>query len=203
YVESTRRDFKSALKDYNSSIVLNPNNEKAYVNRGNTKGELQDYPGAIEDYTKAIELNPKDSNAYLIRGFDFALLGGFDYAIEDFTKVIEIDSTNKDAYYFRGDAFRVVNKYDSALNDFSKIIELYPDESKAYFKRGMTMIDKGEKKGACPDLERAGKMGYFDAYAAIEKYCKKTNQPKFHKQIDKKHPQKSVKPPAEKAKVKK
>ena len=46
------------LQTLTKAIELNPNDAKAYYNRGLAKSDLQDYKGAIADFNKAIELNP-------------------------------------------------------------------------------------------------------------------------------------------------
>ena len=56
------------IKDYNQAIELNPQNEKAYNNRGIAKVSLKEYEEAEKDYNQAIELNPQDAEAYNNRG---------------------------------------------------------------------------------------------------------------------------------------
>jgi len=49
-------EHKDALKDYDKVIELDPKNDLAYFNRGNTKFSLGDKKGACEDWTKAKSL---------------------------------------------------------------------------------------------------------------------------------------------------
>ena len=50
------KKWKEAV-DYNKAIKLNPQDAKAYNNRGNAKARLKQYNEAIKDYNQAIELN--------------------------------------------------------------------------------------------------------------------------------------------------
>jgi len=43
------KDYKSAIKDFNKAIELDPNNATAYCNRATLRRDLKDYKGAIED----------------------------------------------------------------------------------------------------------------------------------------------------------
>jgi Flp pilus assembly protein TadD len=49
-------DLNGAMTDYNQAIKLNPNNARAYTNRGNAKRKEGDLDGAMADYTRAAKL---------------------------------------------------------------------------------------------------------------------------------------------------
>jgi tetratricopeptide (TPR) repeat protein len=67
-VELKRKgDIDGAIKDYNESIKLNPNDYFAYNNRANTLRDKGDLPGAIADYTTAVRLEPGYAAAYTNR----------------------------------------------------------------------------------------------------------------------------------------
>lgn len=51
-------------------------------------------------------------------------------------------------------------------------IKLNPKEGRAYHSRGLAKINQKKKKDGCADLKKAGELGFFDAYADIQKYCK-------------------------------
>jgi tetratricopeptide (TPR) repeat protein len=53
------------MADYNQAIQLNPNNARAYRNRGNAKRNKGDLDGAIADFNRAIELNAKHAPSAL------------------------------------------------------------------------------------------------------------------------------------------
>jgi len=74
---------QQSINDFNKAIELNPKDEVAYYNRGNTYRTLGNYQQAINDYNKAIELNPKDADAYCNRGVAYYALGNIDMAIQN------------------------------------------------------------------------------------------------------------------------
>ena len=49
------------LKDYDRAIALNPNDARAYNNRGYTYQLLKQYQQAIEDYDRALAINPNSN----------------------------------------------------------------------------------------------------------------------------------------------
>jgi tetratricopeptide (TPR) repeat protein len=65
-----------------------------YIDKGNSKANLQDYRGAIEDYSKAIQLNPNDSMPYYNRGLSKLELNQKNSACLDWSKAGELGNGN-------------------------------------------------------------------------------------------------------------
>ena len=61
-------DAKAKLQEYDTIILLEPDNSDAYVSRGIVKATLKQYDAAILDYDTAIQLEPDDALAHLHRG---------------------------------------------------------------------------------------------------------------------------------------
>ena len=55
--------YNSAIDDFTRAIELDPNDAKAYNNRGIAYRYLGEYQQAIDDSTKAIELDSNDAEA--------------------------------------------------------------------------------------------------------------------------------------------
>ena len=47
-----------------------------------------------------------------------------------------------------------------------------PDYAEAYYNYGVVKYAMGDKKGARKEWEKAGKLGYSEAYDTIKEYCK-------------------------------
>lgn len=136
-----------AIEAYSHTVELNPNNTKAYNNRGVAYTNKGDFDEAIVDYTKAIELNPNYAKAYNNRGGSYYLKGKYDSAIIDFSKAIELNPDYAVAHNNRGVAYHLKKEYDSSIVDFSKAIELNPDYAIAYNNRGRAYGVKDEVDG--------------------------------------------------------
>ena len=61
-------DAKVRLQEYDTIILLEPDNADVYVSRGIAKTTLKQYDAAISDYDTAVQLDPDDALAYLHRG---------------------------------------------------------------------------------------------------------------------------------------
>ena len=81
-----------ALADFSKAIKLNPNNAKAYNNRGNVYSNNKKYDLAIADFSKAIELNPNNPQAYYNRGVVEFYSGKKDAACKDMKKAANLGS---------------------------------------------------------------------------------------------------------------
>jgi len=66
------KDFNGALRDYNSSIRLNPNYVRAYVYRGVLyERNFRDFESAKNDYKKSIEIDPDCGTCWMQLGYAY------------------------------------------------------------------------------------------------------------------------------------
>ena len=172
-------DFDKKIDYCNKAIELDPNDARAYEERGDvcrTKGLIDQ---AIADFTKVIELIPKyldldnkisDSEkkklgktisdtryayAYLNRGRAYCKNGKFDEAISDFTKAIEIYPSLDAAYRERGIARRYRKDFDQAVADFTKIIESNTKEGSDKPIHAEAYLDRGIAYREKGELDKA------------------------------------------------
>ena len=87
-----KNDYYSAIGFCNQAIELNPNNYRAYHERGLAYCYLKNYKQAIEDYNKAIELDNDYFEAYGNRGIAYCYLKNYKQAIKDFNRAIQLNS---------------------------------------------------------------------------------------------------------------
>ncbi|MCO6448424.1 MAG: protein kinase [Ignavibacterium album] len=90
------KDFKKALKYYNESIDLNPNDGDTWCNLGYCNKSLSNYKEAISCFNTAIKLNPKHARAYNGLGSCYFEQKNYHMALLDFLEAVEIDP------YFEG-----------------------------------------------------------------------------------------------------
>ena len=84
-------DFDAAIRDYNDTIELSPEDADAYYNRGNAYLAKDNFDAAIRDYNDTIELSPEDADAYNNRGVAYADIGDLDAAIRDYNDAIALN----------------------------------------------------------------------------------------------------------------
>ena len=81
---------EAAILDYNQAILINPNNPKAYYNRGLAYNRLGKSLQAVEDYSKAIQFNLNFADAYHNRGVTQFKLEEQEKGIADLIKAAEL-----------------------------------------------------------------------------------------------------------------
>ncbi len=83
--------YDEAIKDYNISISLNPNEPGYYYNRGTAFAKQGSFTEAIDDLTKAISLGTEPNpDYYLNRGIALKKLGRLEEGERDITKAAKL-----------------------------------------------------------------------------------------------------------------
>ncbi len=96
------KKFAEAIKAYDRSIALDPNNPKSYVGRGSSYKGLNQTRQSLENYNRAIELDPNYSNAYMNRAGLHYQTGNLQSALTGYNRSIELDPKNAPALFSRG-----------------------------------------------------------------------------------------------------
>jgi tetratricopeptide (TPR) repeat protein len=136
YDANENKNYQQALKYFSRYLSKNPQDARAYYQRGISKMQLKDYSGSIQDYNKSIELNSKDEYPYLFRAFIKLDLENYKDALQDCNKAIEINPAFEAAYYQRGILKSRLKDDAGAINDFNKVISFDPQRADAYKMRG-------------------------------------------------------------------
>ncbi len=135
HVEANRLD--DALADYTRAFELDPQNETACYNRGNTLYSLERFDEAVAVETQAIQLNPDDADAYNTRGKAHAILERAEEALADFSHAIRLNPDLAEAYFNRGCLYQdQLQKYKEAGLDYDAALRLDPEYGDAYVARG-------------------------------------------------------------------
>ena len=88
------KDYDKAIEYSKKIIEINPKNDDAYSNMGNTYDEIEQYDKAIESYKSAIEINPKKDEAYYNMGNAYRKIEQYDKAIESYNIMSPQKQTN-------------------------------------------------------------------------------------------------------------
>ncbi|MBV9387331.1 MAG: tetratricopeptide repeat protein [Chroococcidiopsidaceae cyanobacterium CP_BM_ER_R8_30] len=163
-------DYEGAIDNFTRALRLNPNDTKAYMNRGNAYyGVAQnsgdpdkEYRLALTDFNQALRLDPKNAEAYFKRGlilYEIAQYSqdsdqDFRKAIDDFNQTLRLNPSNAEAYVKRGNARYKLAQfngsdqgYKDAIEDFNKALNLDPQNAEAYIKRGLVRSEIARYSG--------------------------------------------------------
>mgnify|MGYP000178282861 CR=1 FL=1 len=134
YVKMTKEkmliyDYKTALKNLDKVVSLDPSLASAYRERGIVKFNTKKFIEAIKDFDKAIELEDpsafpftKKGMPYFHRGSSNFKLGKYNQAIKDFDIVINIESSSwrRFAYKYCGTRYLKLGKKEIACQYWSE-----------------------------------------------------------------------------------
>lgn len=159
-------DYQGAIATYSQIIKLDPNNARAYINRGAARTQIKNYAEAIADFDAAVKLNPQDALAYANRGAARSAQGDKQGEVADLTEAINLAPQLAIAYNNRGVAnYESGNKTQGKL-DLDKAIELDPNSALAYNNRGMLRYYLKQYASALGDFSEAIRLNpkYAQAY---------------------------------------
>lgn len=91
-----QQNFSGALKCYNKSIELNPNDAASFANRSLVHFKLENYAKAIEDATEAMKLKPPYLKALHRRGKAYHALSEYEKATRDFESILKVEPNNQE-----------------------------------------------------------------------------------------------------------
>ena len=162
--EHSNANHPSSITYLSDAISLNPENELAYLNRGDAYYNLKQYEKAIEDYNKTIELDPENVIAYGRRGDAYGRLKQYESAIINYSKAIDLDPEYAPAYNNRANILYTTRQYEKAIEDYSKTIELDPGNDTVYSNRGLAYSGLEQYEKAAADYNKAIELAPEDAY---------------------------------------
>lgn len=131
-------------------------------------------PEGIFSLSKAIKLDENklcEIDLYLERAKAKFKLHDFYGSIEDIKISIEFYGINEEKLLIKGTNLYKLKDFEASVNVLSKLLETNQDLGEAYYFRGLSQLNLDQKEKGCKDLSKAGELGFFDAYKAINEYC--------------------------------
>jgi len=152
-------DPKKALGYLNQAIFINPENFKAYNDRGIAKMNLGQSQQAINDYNQSIKVNPNYAKAYNNRGIAKMNLGQHEQAINDYNQAIKLCPNYAKAYNNRGIAKMNLAQYQQAINDYKQVVRLKPKFAGAFLNQGVANYELDNIDSMCNNFKKACELG--------------------------------------------
>jgi tetratricopeptide (TPR) repeat protein len=155
--------YQEALADNSRAIELQPNDPRAWYNRGNRYWELRQPDQAIADYTRAIDLDPTLAQAWNNRGILHLDKGEAEKAVADLTRAVKLDATLVFAWHNRGTAHGKLGRLDLAIADYSQAVKVAPTFAPSWTERGQVYETLGQHDQAVADFNQVLKLDGNDA----------------------------------------
>ncbi len=160
-----------AIKDYLSSININPDESFVYNNLASTYNHIGDFENAHKYCSLSIEKDPNYILAYNTRATVYIKFDKLEYALNDINLALSIDSSYSPLYNNKGIILYKTEKYVQALENFNKAISIDNNYAKAYMNRGITRQVLRDEVGACDDWNKAKELGIKLANTYIINDC--------------------------------
>ena len=93
--------FPAAIRAYEESLALEPNNSEAYFDMGVAYSEMGDYQKALEYIAKAITLDPENGRYHYGRAWSLILAGRTAEAEADMMKAASYGNLDAQSYLQR------------------------------------------------------------------------------------------------------
>ncbi|WP_439182023.1 trypsin-like peptidase domain-containing protein [Carboxylicivirga taeanensis] len=128
---------------------------------------------AFEWYSAAIEADSLLAEGY----YERALLrmkhsSSMDGTLNDIDKAIYLNPDLPGLFSIRGAIHFKEKDYLPAISDLDLAIEKDPTDVHAWFTRGMAHYNIGMHEKACYDWDKAGRLGNYEAFTYLSRYCK-------------------------------
>ncbi|MCP4311931.1 MAG: tetratricopeptide repeat protein [Bacteroidetes bacterium] len=143
-------NFTDAIGQFTKAIELDPDNDKAYIQRAMAYNKLKDYQNAVADFDRAIVFNEKDAGLYYLSGSALHELAENNIALAKLNKAIDMKKNFLEAYQVRSVVLMELERYQEALVDCQKSLKIREDDKGFY-----NLAQVYERLGMYPEAEGA------------------------------------------------
>jgi tetratricopeptide (TPR) repeat protein len=170
-VKKLNKDTAGCLRDYDSSLLLNPNSYKTRVNRGKLLGAIDSMELSLRDLNYAYSLDSSKFDGVYYKSITHYYMNQQDSALKYFNKCVMLDSTDARPYFFRSKLKYFNEDFDNALKDINVAIRLNVEVAEYFITRALIYYYNNSEYDdnlAEDDLYTAIKLGSDKAKKLLE-----------------------------------
>lgn len=154
-IDKQKKQYTSALHNFNVAIELNANYVDALLNKGMILHELNQYHEAIKHFDKLISIKSDFAEAFFNKGLCFAELNQYENALIQYERAISINPGYADALLNKGITLFEMKHYSAALAAYDEAILIKRDFVEAWSNKGLTLHTLGLFDSAIYCYEKA------------------------------------------------
>ena len=166
-----KRDFAEAIKGYNKSIELNPNDATIWNDLGDAFKETLYYEEALKCVEKSISLDPNDAVAWTNKGNILHWLLRYDEALECLDKSVVIAPLNLNTWIGHGTVLKLLDRNVEALESWDKACAIEPQNDEVWVGRGGVLASLGRYSEAVENFDKAFIINPSHAFAWGSRGC--------------------------------
>ncbi|MGB5963627.1 MAG: tetratricopeptide repeat protein [Coleofasciculaceae cyanobacterium] len=152
------KEYEEAIASYDQSLQIKPDDNKAWVNRGNALRHLGRFEEAIASYDKSVEIKPDKDEAWYNRGMVLRSLGRFEEAISSYDQALKLKPDYYYAWNHRGMVLWNLGRFEEAISSYDQALKLKPDLHSAWYNRGIALRSLGRFEEAVASYDQALKI---------------------------------------------
>lgn len=150
---------EAAMALYQTSVVLDPNSDDAYISMGDIYFDTGDIDSSIKIYCEAIKINPNNAQAYNKCAMALWEKDYIEEAILAYNKAISIQNDYEVAYNNLGVIYLDgIGNIKEAISNFEKAISINKEYTLAYFNLARAHQSLGNKMKAAKNYQKAADL---------------------------------------------
>ncbi len=125
-------NFEDAIEQFTRAVEMDPDLDRAYVNRGLAYSKVGNHEMAARDFDRALAFNKKDDELFYLSGREWYLHGNSSNALSRLNQAIELKRNFLEAHNQRAEVYKGLGQFDKALEDYLKCLRISEDETAYY-----------------------------------------------------------------------
>ncbi len=160
------QQYQNPLLLWNDVINKFPNNDNAYINRGELHYRKKRYSKSIQDFKMATKINFNNAIAHYNLGVLYHEQGNYEKAIQEYKRAIEMKPNYAEAHYNLAKLYSVLKYHNKAIQEYYKTIKLNYKNAEIYNNIGVAYHEQGNYEKAIQGYKRAIEMkpNYAEAH---------------------------------------
>jgi tetratricopeptide (TPR) repeat protein len=152
------RESNQALDCYERSIAANPNNHKAWNNKGILLKNLKRYEEALKSCERCLEIQPDYVDGLFSRGSILENLKCYAEAIESYNCALIVNPDHLNSMLCRSIVLGKLRRYEEAIDSYDHVLNLKIDYYFAWDRRGDLLVKLGRNEEAIESYDKALKI---------------------------------------------
>ncbi len=132
---SEKKKYEEAVEQFSKAIELDPDLDKALIERATTFIILKEYEKAISDLERAIVFNEKDHTLYYSVGELYYKIGNNNESLSMLNRAVFLKGNYLEAYTLRADVLMELGYFSQALLNCQKCLKL-EKSAEGFYKLG-------------------------------------------------------------------
>jgi len=160
--------YDEALQAYKNVTLIDPDNEMAWINMGNTLSMLNRTDEAVQAYRSALNIidemikaDPQNATLWTSRGLLLHNVGDYEQSVLAFDNATAIDPTYEMAWKMKGVILSSeLSRHEEANAAFDRALEINPSDPLTWLARGNALAALNRQDEAEAAYAKARELGY-------------------------------------------